>query len=435
VAMDVDEGGRAPASDRPRVVILGGGFAGLYAAKALRRAPVDVVLVDRQNHHLFQPLLYQVATAGLSGPHIASPIRKILRRASNAEVLYAEARSFDLERRRLKLDRGELAYDVLILAPGATHSYFGHPEWAEHAPGLKTLADAVEIRTRIIRAFEEAEREDDPERRRACLTFAIVGGGPTGVELAGAIAELARHTLPRDFRRFDPRTAEVLLVEGSDRVLPTYPPELSEKARRQLERLGVTVRTGARVTDVRAGAVAVGDETIRARTILWGAGVQASPLLKELGVPMDRAGRVLVRPDLSVPGHPEVFVAGDAAALEQDGRLVPGVAPAAIQMGRSAAANALRLVRGEPTRPFRYGDKVALATIGRSAAVADFGRVRVSGTLAWLLWLFVHIMFLIGFRSRAVTLFDWAWSWLTYQKVARVIAEPVTAREDGVEPG
>ena len=409
--------------ESPHVVILGGGFGGLYACRGLRRAPVRVTIVDRRNHHLFQPLLYQVATAGLSGPEIAAPIRKILRRQHNATVVLADAREIDVAGRRVLLDLGELTYDYLIVATGVTHSYFGHDEWARHAPGLKTLNDAIRIRSRVLLAFEAAERELDDEARHAWLRFVVIGGGPTGVELAGALAELARHTLPRDFRNFDPRKTDILLVEGTDRVLPTFPPDLSEKARRQLERLGVTVRTSTLVTDVDARGVAIGEERVAARTVIWGAGVCATALLGTLGAPLDGIGRVQVEADLTLPGANDVFVIGDAAALEQDGEPVPGVAPAAIQMGRHAARQVRRALRREAREVFRYHDRGALATIGRLAAVADFGRLRFSGPLAWFAWLTVHIFFLIGFRTRIVVLFDWAWSWLTYQRVARVVPD------------
>lgn len=412
----------------PQVVILGGGFGGLYAARALRRAPVRVTVVDRRNHHTFQPLLYQVATAALNPSEIAVPIRHVLRRQRNCSVILGEARAIDVEGRRVLLADGELAYDALIVATGATHSYFGRDEWAALAPGLKSIEDALEIRRRVLLAYEAAEREPDAARRREWLTFAVVGAGPTGVELAGALSEIARHALANDFRKIDPRQARVLLVEGKDRVLPSYPPELSEKARRQLERLGVEVRTGASVTAIDARGVQLGAERIPARTVLWAAGVQASPVARSLGAPLDRAGRVRVEPTLAIPGRSDVFVVGDLAAFEQDGRPVPGVAPAAIQGGRHAARNVLRALRGEPLWPFRYRDKGALATIGRAAAVADFGRVRLSGLLAWLAWLFVHIAFLIGFRNRVITMFQWAWSYVTYQRGARLITGDVPER-------
>jgi NADH dehydrogenase len=408
----------------PHVVIVGGGFAGLTAAQALAGTPVDVTLVDRRNHHVFQPLLYQVATAGLSTTDIAAPLRHILRRHRNVTVLLGEVERVDAGAREVVLADGEVAYDFLLLATGATHSYFGHDEWAVHAPGLKTLEDALFIRRRTLLAFERAEREADAARRRGLLTFVIIGGGPTGVELAGTLVEIARHTLRREFRRMDPAEARVVLLEGLDRILPTYPPDLSAKARRQLEDLGAEVRTGARVTGVDAGGVWLGTERMEAGTVLWAAGVAASPLGRSLGAPVDRAGRVQVQPDLSVPGHPEILVIGDLAAIEQDGRPVPGVAPAAMQMGRHAARNVLRAVRGEPPQPFRYVDKGSLATIGRRAAVALLGRVKLSGFPAWAAWLGVHIFFLIGFRNRFVVLMEWAIAYLTHQRSARLILEP-----------
>ena len=406
---------------RPRVVIVGGGFAGLQAAHVLRRAPVDVTLLDRRNHHVFQPLLYQVATAGLSAPEIAAPLRRVLRRQANAVVLMAEVVSVDVARRVVVLADGETPYDYLILATGATHSYFGHDEWARYAPGLKSIEDALEIRRRLFVAFERAERETDAAVRRAWLTFVVVGAGPTGVELAGTVAEIARHTLSNEFRRIDPSQARVVLLEGTDRVLPPYPPDLSEKARRQLEDLGVEVRSGALVTDVDGHGVCIGPERIESRTVLWAAGVAASPVGRSLGAPVDRAGRVKVERDLSLPGHREVFVAGDLAAFEQNGRPVPGVAPAAMQMGRHAARNVLRSIAGQPLAPFRYVDKGSLATIGRRAAVADFGRFKLWGLPAWLAWLGIHIFFLIGFRNRLVVLMDWAWAYFSYQRTARLI--------------
>ncbi|HLU65552.1 MAG TPA: NAD(P)/FAD-dependent oxidoreductase [Kofleriaceae bacterium] len=418
-------GAREDGERLPEVVIIGGGFGGLYAARSLRRAPVRVTLIDRRNHHLFQPLLYQVATAGLNPADIAYPIRGILRRQRNAHVLLAEARAIDLDRRRVLIDGGALPYDYLIVATGATHSYFGHPEWSAVAPGLKSVEDALEIRARVFLAFEAAEREKDPERVREWLTFVVVGGGPTGVELAGALSEIALHSLKRDFRSFDPAMARVILLEGRDRVLPPYPEKLSEAARRQLERLGVEVRTDALVTDIDERGVSIGDERIPARTVLWGAGVAASPLARSLGVPLDRAGRVLVEPDLTVPGHPEVFVVGDLAAARHDDGMVPGVAPAAIQGGKYAARTIRRDLKGKPREPFRYRDKGSLATIGRAAAVADLGRIKLTGFLAWLAWWAVHIFFLIGFRSRVLVMFGWAWSYFTYQRGARLITGDV----------
>jgi NADH dehydrogenase len=420
---------------RPRVVIVGGGFAGLAAARGLARAPVDVTLVDRTNHHLFQPLLYQVATAGLSPAEIAYPIRRILRRQANARVLLGEAVEIEPAAKRVRLGDGELPYDALVVAAGAGHSYFGKDEWEAHAPGLKTLEDALEIRRRVLVAFEAAEREERAEVRRQWLTFVVVGAGPTGVEMAGTFAEIARHTLVRDFRRIDPRTARVILVEGGPRVLPTYPPELSEKAKLQLETLGVEVRTGALVTAVDARGIGIGDERVAARTVVWAAGVQASPLVRSLGAPLDRAGRVRVEPELTVPGQPDVFVIGDLASLEQDGRPIPGVAPAAIQMGKHAAANLVRALRGEAPAPFRYRDKGSLATIGRRSGVAMFGRLWLSGPLAWLAWLVIHIFFLIGFRNRFVVLFTWAWAYLTYDRSARLIVGPPVVPRSFGSPG
>jgi NADH dehydrogenase len=407
---------------QPEVVILGGGFGGLAAARALRSAPVRVTVVDRQNHHLFQPLLYQVATAGLSPAEIASPIRRILSRQTNARVILAEVRAIDLPGRRVLLeDGGSLAWDWLVVATGATHSYFGRETWGAHAPGLKTLDDALEIRRRVLVAFEEAEREQDPEARRQWLTFVVVGGGPTGVEMAGALAEIARHSLARDFRRIDPRTARVILIEAGPRVLPAYPEELSAKAARQLEALGAQVWTGGAVTAVDARGIAIGAERLAARTVVWAAGVEASPLARSLGAPLDRAGRVKVESDLSVPGEPRAIVVGDLAALEQDGVPVPGVAPAAIQMGRHAAESIRRALRGEPSLAFRYRDAGMLATVGRRRAVAVLAGMRLSGFIAWATWLAVHIFFLIGFRNRLVVLITWAWAYATYERSARLI--------------
>jgi len=403
------------------VLIVGAGFGGLYAARALRRAPVELTLIDRRNHHTFQPLFYQVATAALNATDIAYPIRRVLRKQANALVLLSNVERVDIEGRKVIGETSELPYDTLILATGATHSYFGHDEWAPFAPGLKSVDDALEIRRRVLLAYEAAEWEADPEARRLWTTFVVVGGGPTGVELAGALSEIARETLARDFRRVDPTETRVVLLEGTERVLPTYPPKLSEKARQQLERLSVEVRTGARVTEIDAGGVWVGSERIRARTVLWAAGVAASPLARSLGVPLDRAGRVLVEPDLTIPGHPEVYVIGDLAALRSGAGTVPGVAPAAIQEGRHAARNIERSLQGLPRLPFTYRDKGSLATIGRAAGVADLRHVELSGALAWLAWLLVHILFLIGFRNRFIVLFEWAWSYITYERGARVM--------------
>jgi NADH dehydrogenase len=406
------------------IVILGCGFGGLFAAQALDAAPVRVTVIDRANHHLFQPLLYQVATAGLSAPAIAAPIRQILQRQKNATVLMADVQGIDAARRKVVLDGGEeVAYDFLIVATGATHSYFGHPEWERDAPGLKTLEDAFEIRRRILVAYELAEREADSQKRAAWLNFVVIGAGATGVEMAGTLAEIARHTLRGEFRRFDSSQARVILVEGSASVLSTYPPDLSAKARKQLERLGVIVRTDSRVTGIDAEGILIGDERIASKTVIWAAGVAASPLGASLGVELDRAGRVPVGPDLSIAGHPEVFVIGDLAAATSDGKPVPGISPAAKQMGRYAAKRILHRLRGsaEAFPPFRYKDYGQLATIGRNAAVAMIGKLRFSGYPAWLVWLFAHIYFLIGFRNRVVVLFDWALAYWSFERNARIV--------------
>ncbi|KLD64258.1 NAD(P)/FAD-dependent oxidoreductase [Dyella japonica] len=415
--------GNASSDPRPHVVILGGGFGGLAAARELADANVRVTLIDRRNHHLFQPLLYQVATAGLSAPSIAAPLRQILQKDKHVTVLMDEALDVDLDRRIVHLAQGELPYDALIVATGATHAYFGHDEWERYAPGLKTLEDAFTIRRRVLIAFERAEREEDPAKRQAWLNFVVVGGGATGVELAGTLAEIARHTLPREFRRADPRMANVLLVEAGPKLLPAFAPDLTEKARRQLEKLGVEVRLNTSVTAIDEHGVMLGDTPYPARTVLWAAGVAASPLGARLGAPVDRAGRVLVEADLSLPGHPDVFVIGDLASVTQaDGKPVPGVAPAAKQMGHHAAATLKARWRGETaTKPFRYRDDGSLATIGRMAAVAQFGRVKLSGLLAWWVWLIAHIAFLIGFRNRLVVMLDWAWAYWTYQRHARIV--------------
>jgi len=406
----------------PRVVILGCGFGGLFAARALAKAPLEVTVVDRTNHHLFQPLLYQVATAGLAAPAIAEPIRRTLARQRNVTVLYGEAQRVDVAARRVILENGDaLPYERLILATGATDSYFGHDEWRAHAPGLKTLEDAFAIRERILLAFEHAEREADPVRRAAWLTFVVIGAGATGVEMAGMLAEISRHTLKGEFRRFDPRNARVVLVEGMERVLPPYTPDLSERARVQLERMGVTVWLGRRVTGIDAQGVQLGGDRLEAKTVVWCAGVAASPLGATLGVPLERGGRVIVEPDLSVPGHPEIQAVGDLAYLPEHQPPVPGVAPAAKQMGRHAARNIVAALAGRPTRPFRYRDYGQLATIGRSSAVAMFGRIHVWGWLAWVAWLTAHIFFLIGFRNRIVVLIDWAWAYWTFERSARVV--------------
>jgi NADH dehydrogenase len=404
------------------VVILGCGFGGLAAAKTFADAPVRVTLIDRENHHLFQPLLYQVATAGLASVAIAAPIRHIFRRQRNVTTLLAEALTIDVPGRLVSLEDGTtLVYDSLIVAAGATHSYYGHDAWARFAPGLKTLDDAMEIRRRILLAYERAERATDAVEQRRLLTFVVVGGGATGVELAGTLAEIARHTLRDEFRRIDSRTAHVVLVEGAERVLPTYPPDLSEKARRQLDRLGVQVCTSAMVTAIDADGVQFGGVRMAAGTVVWAAGVAASPLGRALGVPLDRAGRVAVAPDLSIPGHPEVFVVGDLATVTSDGEPVPGIAPAAKQMGRCAARNILARLRGAPAQPFRYRDYGSLATIGRHAGIALIGPFKFWGLPAWLFWLFIHIYFLIGFRNRLMVLADWAWSYMTFARNARIV--------------
>jgi NADH:ubiquinone reductase (H+-translocating) len=411
--------------NRPRVVVIGAGFAGLNAAKALSNAPVDVTVVDRKNHHTFQPLLYQVALAVLSPAEIASPVRTVLRRASNTEVLLGEVTGFDLQKRLVRLDGLDLPYDYLIVAAGATHAYFGHPEWEAFAPGLKTLEDATEIRRRILLTFETAERELIAGRTPPPLNFVVVGAGPTGVELAGAISDIAGRHLMKEFRAIDPRRSRIILLEGGPRVLPAYPEDLSASAERQLKEMGVEVRTNALVTNIEPGLVSVGNEKIPASVILWGAGVSASPLGRMLGVPTDKAGRVIVQPDLSLPGHPEVFVAGDLAlARRHNGQPVPGVAPAAIQMGKFAARQIKRTVEGKQREKFEYLDKGSLATIGRSRAVADLGKLHISGYFAWLAWLFIHLLFLIGFRNRLFVMIEWAWAYLTYNHSARLITDP-----------
>ena len=406
---------------RPHVVVVGGGFGGLQAARGLRRLPVDVTLVDRKNHHVFQPLLYQVATAGLSPAEIAAPIRHILRRQRATRVLLGEATAVDLAAKTVRLDGLELAYDYLILAAGEVHSYFGHDDWQAHAPGLKTIEEALEIRRRILLAFEQAEREEDAEARRAWLTFVVIGGGPTGVEMAGALGEIARHTLAREFRRIDPASARIVLIEAGPRVLSAYSEDLSERARLQLEALGVQVWTGSPVSSVSAAGVRIGADQLAARTVVWAAGLQGSALARSLGTELDRAGRVRVQPDLTVKGHPHTFVIGDLASLESDGKPVPGVAPAAMQMGDHAAANVGRALRGEPLAPFRYRDKGSLATIGRRRGVAMIRKLHLSGFVAWLAWLGIHIFFLIGFRSRLVVLPNWFWAYVTYDRSARLI--------------
>jgi NADH:quinone reductase (non-electrogenic) len=420
----------ASVTDRPHVVVVGGGFGGLSAARALAGRPVRVTLLDRRNHHLFQPLLYQVATAALNPSDIAAPLRSVLRRAKNVKVLLAQVERVDLAARRLTLDRGELDYDMLILAAGASHSYFGHEDWEVFAPGLKSLEDALEIRRRVLLAYESAERELDDAEQRALLTFVVVGGGPTGVELAGALAEISRQTIARDFRVIDPTKARILLLEGGARILSSFPESLSRRAQEALQRIGAEVRTGAVVTRVTADAVWLGGEQIRTRTVLWAAGVAAAPLGRTLGVALDRSGRVLVEPDLSIPGHPEAFVIGDMSVLHgPSGAPLPGLAPVAIQQGECSADNVLRRLSGRSTRVFRYRDRGSMATIGRAAAVAVVGRIRLSGLVAWLAWLLVHIMFLIGFRNRFLVLFEWAWAYVSWQRGARLITGPWRRRD------
>lgn len=418
-------------TDTPhRVVIIGGGFGGLYAAKSLRRAPVRVTLIDRRNFHLFQPLLYQVATGGLSPGEIASPLRHVLRRSRNTQVLLAEVVDIDAANRRAILRDGTVDYDTLVVATGSSHHYFGHDEWERFAPALKTIEDATEIRSRILLAFEKAEREPDAQARRAWLTFVVVGAGPTGVELAGTLGEIANDTLRDDFRHIDPSEACILLVEAGERVLPSYPPDLSADAERSLIRLSVRTMTKTAVTMVDESGVTVRhngeSQHIAARTVVWAAGVQASPLGRILAertrAPLDRAGRVIVEPDLTIPGHPEILVIGDLANFShQTGQPLPGVAPVAIQQGGYAGALIRARLVGKSMPPFHYWDKGSLATIGRAAAVADFGRIHIAGLIAWLVWLFVHLMYLVGFDNRLVVFFKWAYSYLTFNRGARLI--------------
>ncbi|HEV8347619.1 MAG TPA: NAD(P)/FAD-dependent oxidoreductase [Vicinamibacterales bacterium] len=406
----------------PHVVIIGGGFGGLFAARAFDGAPVKVTLLDRHNYHLFQPLLYQVAMAELSPADVASPIRWILRGQENVEVLLAEVVTIDPAGERLLLDHDEpVSFDYLILAPGATHSYFGHNEWAARAPGLKTLEDALAIRQRVLMAFEAAERTSDPDEQRRLLTFVIIGGGPTGVELAGALAEIARHSLRTDFRRIRPESSRIILLEGSPHVLGTFPDPLRDAARRSLERLGVEVRTQAIVTGVDERGVTIGADRIDAQTVLWAAGIAASPLAKSLGVPLDRAGRIAAEPTLLVPGHPRIFVVGDLCAFVDNGRPLPGVAQVAMQQGAHAAGNIRRAIDGKPLEPFHYKDYGIMATIGRGAAVGDIFGMKISGFLAWVVWLFLHIFWLIGFRNRIAVMGEWAWAYLTFQRRVRLI--------------
>jgi NADH dehydrogenase len=416
-----------------RVVIVGGGFGGLYTAKGLGGKPVEVTLVDRKNHHTFQPLLYQVATGVLSPGEIASPLRRILHRARNAEVILGEVVGFDTAARRVKLQDGaELAYDYLIVAAGARHSYFGHDDWAADAPGLKTIEDALEIRRRVLLAFEHAERAAYLTGQHQPLSFAVIGGGPTGVELAGAIADIARRAMAKDFKAIDTTAARVTLFEGAPHILGVYPEELSLKAEKQLRELGVEVRTNCLVSAVEPGRIKVGDAWIPVSVTLWATGVAASPLGKMLGAPVDRAGRVLVQPDLSLPGQPNVFVLGDMASLKDtSGRVVPGLGAAATQQGKATAANILRDLRGEPRVPFRYRDKGSMATIGRNRAVAQIGKLQFSGLLAWLQWAFVHIFLLIGFRNRLMTMGEWIWAYFTRERSARLITDLSGGAPDG----
>jgi NADH:ubiquinone reductase (H+-translocating) len=406
----------------PRVVIVGAGFGGLIAARKLATSAVQVTLIDRRNYHTFQPLLYQVATAGLSPGEIAAPIRWILRGQSNVRILMGEVEDVDVSRRVVRLVDANIPYDYLIVAAGASHAYFGHDEWEPFAPGLKTIEDALEIRRRVLLAFELAERQAAESGEQVQLNFVVVGGGPTGVELAGTLAEIARRALVNEFHSIDPERTRILLLEGGPRVLLAYPEDLSRSAEEQLRHLGVEVHTSAMVTGIEPAAVITSQTRLPAAVILWAAGVAASPLGKKLGAPVDRAGRVLVNPDLSLPGHPEVFVIGDLASLkDKNGNLLPGVAPVAIQQGKATAENIERELQGNPRQNFHYLDKGSLATIGRAAAVAQFGKVHISGFLAWLSWLFVHIFFLIGFRNRIIVLIQWAWAYFTYERGARLI--------------
>jgi NADH dehydrogenase len=429
--------------DRHRVVIVGGGFGGLYAARSLKHAAVDVTLIDRRNFHLFQPLLYQVATGALSPGEIASPLRYILNRQKNAKVLLGEVVDIDVDHYQVLLkDGSHVPYDTLILATGSTHHYFGRPDWAALAPGLKTVEDATEIRTRILLAFERAEKEPDPTERRANLTFVVVGGGPTGVELAGALAEISRDTLKEDFRSINPAEAAIFLVEGVDRMLPGYPPKLSKAAEKSLNRLGVHTLTGSMVTEIDENGVVIksADRITRipAKTVMWAAGVQASPLGRIIsdhtGVPLDRAGRVQVEPDLSIPGHPEILVIGDLARVEQDGHLLPGVAPTAIQEGHYAARLITKRLRNQETNPFRYFNKGSLATIGRNAAVADIGPFKFSGVFAWLAWLFVHLLYIIEFENRLLIMVEWAYDYFTHNRGARLITGEWASRDEALGP-
>lgn len=419
----------------PKIVILGGGFGGLAAARELRHAPVSITLVDRRNHHLFQPLLYQVATASLNASDVAEPIRKVLADQPNVAVLLAEVDRIDVAEQTLTFTDGDgLDYDYLIVAAGATHSYFGHDEWEEAAPSMKSIEDALDVRRRLLIAFEAAEREKDPEVRAAWLTFVLVGGGPTGVELAGSIAEMSRHALTNEFRAIDPAAARVILIEGVDRVLPAFPPKLSEWARKDLESMGVEVRTGTLVKSIDDDGVDLEGDRINTRTVLWAAGVRASPIGASLGAELDRTGRVLVEPDLSLPGRTNVFVVGDLALVMQDGKPVPGVAQAALQGGRHAAACVVASMEGRPSTPFHYKDKGMLAAIGRAAAVADLPKGSLTGFSAWLVWAAVHIYFLIGFRNRVFVMAHWSWAFLTHDRGARLITGSPALRSRWEKP-
>jgi NADH dehydrogenase len=412
----------------PHVVIVGGGFGGLNAARALAGADARITLLDRHNYHLFQPLLYQVATASLSPADVASPIRWILRRQANLEVLLATVRRIDPASRQVIVEEGDpIGYDYLVLAAGAAHAYFGHPEWAARAPGLKTLDDALEMRRRVLSAFEAAERETDATKQRRLLTFVIVGAGPTGVELAGALAEIARQSLRHDFRRIQPESARILLVEGGPSVLSPFPEPLRDAARRSLERLGVEVRTGAVVTGVDADGVTIGGERVSAETVLWAAGVAASPIAASLGVPLDRAGRVTPEPTLALAAHPEIFVVGDMCVFVQDGKPLPGVAQVAMQQGTRAGQNIRRAIAGLPLEPFHYRNYGIMATIGRNSAVGDIFGLKISGFFAWVFWIFLHIFWLIGFRNRFVVMTEWAWAYITLQRRVRLITGDKTS--------
>jgi NADH dehydrogenase len=424
---DVEAVRREEFAHLPKVVIVGAGFGGLTAAKMLASAPVHVTLIDRRNHHLFQPLLYQVATAGLAPTQIATPIRAIVRKQRNTDVVLGQVDGVDLQRKEVRLGARRAPFDYLIVATGARHAYFGHDAWEAYAPGLKTLEDATAQRRRILLSFERAELEPDPRERERLTTFVVIGGGPTGVETAGAIAELAKKALARDYRRINPQWARIVLLEAAPRVLGGFPEDLSEDARRALEKLGVEVRLGAAVTAIDARGVALGDERIESRCVIWAAGVQSSPAAKWLGADADRAGRVLIEPDLRLPGRPDIFVIGDCAALKDEtGRMLPGVAPVAKQEGAYAAKCIRAALKRESVKPFRYKDFGNLATVGRKAAIADFGGFHLKGFVGWLVWSAAHIYFLIGFRNRIAVTLDWLWSYLTFERGARLITGDIT---------